>query len=79
MVLRYAGNRLFSGPAFPGVLGARILDPGNCTISGKTREWRAQKAPVSGSVSLMRPKGPHGLSRQGLLPSPTIQGSPQTG
>ena len=33
MVLRYAGNKLFSGPA----LQMRILDPGNCTGSGKTR------------------------------------------
>ncbi len=37
MVLRYAGNRFFSGPALPGALRARILDPGNCTGSGKTR------------------------------------------
>ena len=60
MVLRYAWNRLFSGPALRVM---RILDPGNCTGSGKTRARRAQGAPGSGSVSLTRTKGPHGLSR----------------
>ena len=55
MVLRYAGNRLFSGPA----LQMQILDPGNCTGSGKTRARR----PSSGSISLTRTKDTHGLSR----------------
>ena len=70
-VLSRAVSRLFSGPA----LRMRILDPGNCTGSGKTRARR----PSSGSVSLMRTKGPHGLSRplQQSLASPTIQGYPQ--
>ena len=45
IVLRYPGHRLCSGPALPGALGARILDLGNCTGSGKTRASRAQGAP----------------------------------
>ena len=76
MVLLYSWNRLFSGPALPGALWARIPDPGNCTGSGKTRARRAQGAPGSKSVSQPRTEGVHGLSRpsQGSLSSSNIQG-----